>query len=151
MKGPCSLTTIMTQCKDRKIFWGQTEFNVEVNLKASTSEKSGASQNQCNIYLTSSWAFSTGQKPCQGLACVRLPHRIGSCQNKTDRIGSAGWRATSGPWDRWWDKANILSKTPVLYLEFTLWHFKFVFSCYLTLTESWVFQIRGNLIKWKHC
>lgn len=128
MNGPTSLTAIVTQCKDIKIVWGQTEFSVEVNLKASPSEKSEASWKQCNIYLTSSWTFSTGQKTYQGLACVKLLHRIGSYQNKIDGIGCDGWRVHSRPWDRWWNKANILSKSPSLYLEFSLWHFKFVFS-----------------------
>lgn len=71
MKGLSSLITVVAQCKDRKIF-GQAEFNMEVNLEAGTSEKPGASQKPCNMYLTSSWVFSTGQKICPGLACVRL-------------------------------------------------------------------------------
>lgn len=43
MKGLSSLKTTAAQYKDIKIVQSQAEFNVEVNLEASTSEKPGAS------------------------------------------------------------------------------------------------------------
>jgi len=38
-EGPELFNNYSTQCKDIKIVWGQAEFNGEVNLRASTSEK----------------------------------------------------------------------------------------------------------------